>query len=125
MSIDRKIRNKLIAGLVMGLLVVVSSGAGNAKTRKVRCDKGQSLQKKVDKAKPGDTVLITGVCNENVLVGADKSDLLLLGGDEGAGISGPDASRSSIIRRSSSGVLTPRSCASRERHTGLRPVPAT
>ena len=39
---------------------------GGPKTRTVKCDKGKSIQKKLDKSKPGDTVVVRGVCTENI-----------------------------------------------------------
>jgi hypothetical protein len=39
------------------------AGAGSA-VKKVECDKGQTLTDTLQKAKPGDTLLVTGTCQE-------------------------------------------------------------
>jgi len=86
----------ILMGVTICLLAfIVATGSGWAKTRKAKCEKGQSLQKRIDKAKPGDTILITGTCLENVVIPADKSDLLIIG-ENGAGISGPDSDSNTV-----------------------------
>ena len=49
---------------------------------------GETIQSKVDAAQPGDTIMITGTCNEAVVV--NKDDITLDGGGlaviDGAGI---------------------------------------
>ncbi len=45
------------------------------KTHKVKCYKGKSIQKKLDKAKPGDTVTVYGSCDESVTMRTDRVTL--------------------------------------------------
>lgn len=45
---------------------------------KVDCDRGQSIQKKVDRARPGDQINVTGTCEENVRIITDH--LVIHGG---------------------------------------------
>ena len=65
-----------------------SGGSGGA-TLSVNCNNaGETIQSKVDEAQPGDTIMITGTCNEAVVV--NKDDITLDGGGlaviDGAGI---------------------------------------
>jgi len=69
-------RHRYIVPLaVLPALAVMAGGlAGTAaaKVRKVDCDKGQSIQAKLDKTNAGDTIEITGACTENVVVSRNR-----------------------------------------------------
>lgn len=60
----------------------------------VDCSKEHSgaLQRAIDLARPGDTILVSGTCYENVTV-PEGSDRLTLDGGGTATIVGPDATR--------------------------------
>ena len=49
----------------------VPGGSGGGSTHTVDCNAGESIQTKVDAAQAGDTIMITGTCNEAVLVNKD------------------------------------------------------
>ena len=61
---------------------------GGGATHTADCNAGETIQSKVDAAQPGDTILITGTCNEAVVV--NKDGMTLDGGGsaviDGAGI---------------------------------------
>ena len=46
-------------------------GNGDGVTHTVDCNAGETIQSKVDAAQPGDTIMITGTCNEAVVVNKD------------------------------------------------------
>ena len=73
------------AVVVVGLLVVLGlsgslergvgvAGADSA-VKKVKCDKGQTLTEALRKAKPGDTLQVTGTCQERVTITTDRLTL--------------------------------------------------
>ena len=49
-------------------------GADSA-VKKVKCDKGQTLTEALRKAKPGDTLQVTGTCHERVTITTDRLTL--------------------------------------------------
>ena len=59
-------------------------------TRAVNCDAGDTIQEAVDNSNPGDTVLVSGACSENVLVGVNKRNIVI-DGQNTATVNGPDA----------------------------------
>jgi hypothetical protein len=73
------------AVVVVGLLGVLAlsgnldRGAGvagaDSAVKKVECDKGQTLTEALKKAKPGDTLQVTGTCHERVTVTTDRLTL--------------------------------------------------
>jgi len=63
--------------------------AGRAATITVDCPSA-SLQAVIDKAKPGDTLVVSGTCNENLVINAELSRITLDGQGK-ATINGPDA----------------------------------
>lgn len=67
---------------------------GTAATIPVDCSSG-SLQAAVDKAKPGDTLVVTGTCNENVRIPEQFAKITLDGG-KAATVNGKDPNRHSI-----------------------------
>ena len=50
------------------------AGADSA-VKKVKCDKGQTLTEALKKAKPGDTLQVTGTCQERVTITTDRLTL--------------------------------------------------
>ena len=50
------------------------AGADSA-VKKVKCDKGQTLTEALRKAKPGDTLQVTGTCHERVTITTDRLTL--------------------------------------------------
>lgn len=55
-----------------------AGSSGGGVTHTVDCNAGETIQSKVDAAQPGDTIVITGTCNEAVVV--NKDDITLDGG---------------------------------------------
>ena len=47
------------------------SGGRRFAVKKVKCDKGQTLTEALRKAKPGDTLQVTGTCHERVTITTD------------------------------------------------------
>jgi hypothetical protein len=47
----------------------------DAAVKKVKCDKGQTLTEALKKAKPGDTLQVTGTCHERVTITTDRLTL--------------------------------------------------
>ena len=67
-----------VARLGTILLVLTAIGAAGpvlANTDKVNCGKGESLAKALAKANPGDTIKVTGVCQERVTITTDQLTL--------------------------------------------------
>jgi len=66
----------------------------------VDCDKDHpgALQRAIDRARPEDTILVSGTCNENVNIPVGK-DLITLNGGGKATIHGPDATLNTIMVR--------------------------
>ena len=71
----------------------------------VDCDKepAGALQRAIDRATPGQTLLVSGTCNENVSVSIGKDLITLDGGGSGA-IHGPDAVTNTLQVRGPRGV---------------------
>jgi hypothetical protein len=71
--------------VVCGLLVVLvlwgrqeqgmSNAGADAGVKKVKCDHGQTLTEALRKAKPGDTLQVTGTCQERVTITTDRLTL--------------------------------------------------
>ena len=57
---------------------------GGWKSRVVNCNKGGSIQRKIDRAESGDTVWVSGNCTENVTI--DRDDITLAAHSNGASI---------------------------------------
>jgi hypothetical protein len=66
-------------GSVLGLAVSLSFSIGEAKVIKVTCSPTKGMNAAIRKAKPGDTVNVTGTCTENVLVPANISGITIDG----------------------------------------------
>lgn len=78
----------------LSLLVAIAE----ATTKKVTCNPKKSLNSTIAKLKPGDTLLVSGTCNENVVVGSELSRITL-DGQGTAIINGPDATANTIVIR--------------------------
>ena len=64
-------------------------------TRAVDCDAGQTIQEAVDNSNTGDTILVSGTCNEHVAVGSGKTSITL-DGQGTATINGPDPAANTV-----------------------------
>jgi nitrous oxidase accessory protein NosD len=71
--------------VVVGLLGVLALSRGqeravgvagaDSSAQKVKCDQGQTLTEALKKAKPGDTLQVTGTCHERVIITTDRLTL--------------------------------------------------
>jgi parallel beta-helix repeat protein len=75
---------------VFALFLIFLAPPASAATVTVNCP-GETIQAAVDAAGPGDTINVTGTCNENVLLPNDKVKVFLQGGGT-AVIAGADSS---------------------------------
>lgn len=67
-------------------------------TRAVDCGSGQTIQEAVNNSNPGDTVLVSGSCSENVVVGVGRRNIVI-DGQGTAMIDGPDPTAHTILIR--------------------------
>ena len=74
MKIIRKMASAL---LVIGFLGLIIPGFAAAE-KKVKCDKGQSVQKELDKLDGPETIVVTGTCHEYLEI--NKDDVTIQGG---------------------------------------------
>jgi hypothetical protein len=71
----------VVVGLLgaLGLSGSLERGAGvagaDSAVKKVKCDNGQMLTEALKKAKPGDTLQVTGTCHERVTITTDRLTL--------------------------------------------------
>jgi len=75
-------------------IVLVSFGLSWAGTITVNCSH-QTLQTAINKAKTGETINVTGTCNENVII-PEGTNELILDGQNTATINGPSASSPTV-----------------------------
>ncbi len=74
-----KIRTRVICGLVVfGTFLLLLPSLGSGQTT-VNCP-GESLQAAIANALPNTTISVNGTCNENIIIGFDKTNLTLDGG---------------------------------------------
>jgi parallel beta-helix repeat protein len=92
----RAVRIQLIRGLPLFILAVPSTG--RAATVTVDCDAGGKIQTAIDAARPGDTIQVSGVCNENVRFN-DEVSRITLDGQRTATIHGPNPAANAITIR--------------------------
>jgi parallel beta-helix repeat protein len=87
----------LAVGLVLALAALLPwrPAYGRVQDLTVDCDAGERLQAAIDQARPGDTVLVSGVCAENVVI-PDEAARITLDGQGAATINGPSTAASSI-----------------------------
>ena len=83
--------NRIVDQVRKNASVSASSGGGSVHT--VDCGAGETIASAMSQAQPGDTIMISGTCNENVVVGSD--DITLDGGGS-AGIDGAGIDRWAI-----------------------------
>jgi len=94
---------KKLTPFAIGTLIVVAaslwilSSVGEAATVQVDCSSG-SLQAAIDKAKPGDTLLVSGTCKENLVI-HEEVVRVTLDGQGKATINAPDATKHTITVR--------------------------
>lgn len=95
--------------LLLFVLALVAPALADEGVKSVRCDKGQTLTKALEKAQPGDTLLISGTCHERVTVAVDHITLDGQGGaviDGGGG--GPAEFSAVLTVNGASGVIIKR-----------------
>lgn len=87
-------------GAVVPSVAAQSQEQGNQGWALVDCDKEQpgALQRAIDLARSGDTIQVSGTCNENVTIPVGK-DLITLDGGGTATIIGPDPALNTISAR--------------------------
>ena len=71
------------------------SGVAVLVTRPVNCDAGQTLQRAIDTSNPGDTLSVSGTCNENVVV-REEIRRITLDGQGSVTINSPDPSNFTV-----------------------------
>ena len=83
---------------LIGALVLLCPSWGVAETRPVNCAAGDTIGGVLRTARPGDTLLVSGTCVENVDVTGETGqfDGITLDGQGTATISGPDQSRDTL-----------------------------
>ncbi len=80
--------------IVLAAFLWILSSVGEAATTQVDCSSA-SLQAAIEKAKPGDTLLVSGTCNEKVVINVELNRITLDGQGK-ATINGPDK-KSAVI----------------------------
>jgi parallel beta-helix repeat protein len=81
--------------VIAGLLWLVTSPA-QAAIIKLTCSAKDTIGNAVKKLKPGDTLSVTGTCNENVAI-PEETTRVVLDGQGKATINGPDTSNPTIV----------------------------
>ena len=78
--------------VVFMVLFNVAPPIVRAETKKRTCgpQPGQQLQHFLDELNPGDTLIVSGTCNENVVIGDGRHNITLDGQQGSATIHGPD-----------------------------------
>ena len=77
------------------LWLLPSAGVAETKKRTCGTQHGHSLQHFLDELNPGDTLLVSGVCTENVLIGTGRRNLTI-DGQGTAVITGPDSTEPTV-----------------------------
>lgn len=80
--------------LLVGLLWL-STSSGEAATTHLACSAKNTIGNALKKLKPGDTLLVSGTCNENVEIAVEASRITLDGQGK-ATVNGPDSSKPTI-----------------------------
>jgi len=76
-------------------LLVNFAMAEGGTLQKVNCQKGETIQNKLDEAKAGDVIEVSGTCNENLVIRKELHDITL-DGQGVATIDGPDSTQPTI-----------------------------
>ena len=85
----KRTRIATITGLLLLTAVLwLLPSVGRAATVTVDCNAGGTIHGVLSSLKPGDTLLVSGTCNENVFIGEDKHNITL-DGQGRARINGP------------------------------------
>jgi len=80
--------------IVFAAFLWILSSVGEAATTQVDCSSA-SLQAAIEKAKPGDTLLVSGTCKENLVIHEEVARITLDGQGK-ATIEGPDTSKHTV-----------------------------
>lgn len=72
----------------------LSSASADEDVKKVNCADGEAIQEELDEADVGETIQVSGVCHENIVV--RTNGITLVAGPNGASIAGPDATTNTI-----------------------------
>jgi parallel beta-helix repeat protein len=84
--------------LVLAGLLWLLTSPGEAATVKLTCNAKDTIGNAVKKLKPGDTLLVSGTCNENLEIPFEASRIVLDGQGK-ATISGPDSTMPTVTIR--------------------------
>jgi nitrous oxidase accessory protein NosD len=84
-----------VCALALAVAPAMADDDDDSRTRKVNCDKGGSIQRKLDRAKEGDTIEVSGTCVEDLVIAKDRITLDCLS-PANASITGAGGSRNSI-----------------------------
>jgi len=87
----------VILAAVLSVPLVVQAQTSNP-MREVNCDKGESIQKRIDRARDGDVINVIGNCSENIQIPHRLTDIIL-DGQGRATINGPDETLPTILSR--------------------------
>jgi Right handed beta helix region len=87
-----------LAMLVLAMAVTTSPAFADEDVKRVHCEKGQTLTKALQKARAGDTLLVSGTCHERVTITTDRITL------DGQGSAAIDGGGGGLIELS--GVVT-------------------
>lgn len=82
---------------VLGFALSLLPAVGEAAIKTVTCPL-ETIQGKLKTLKPGDTLLVNGICNENVII-TEEVQNIILDGQGIATVGGPDATASTIAVR--------------------------
>lgn len=89
-------KKKLVAiGSLVGLSCVLAF-PGVAQPQKFICSPQKTIEESLKNLKPGDTLLVEGVCNENVFI-LQEVERITLDGQGLATINGPDATQPTVV----------------------------
>ncbi len=81
--------------LAIFLIAVRGWGQQEANTHSVNCDSGGTISGALGRLRPGDTMIVSGNCSENVLIPAEVQRIVL-DGQAKTTLHGPDSSRAPI-----------------------------
>ena len=65
----------LVTTLLIASVVTASPALADSGVKQVHCEKGQTLTKALEKARPGDLFLVFGTCRERVVITTDQITL--------------------------------------------------
>lgn len=91
----------LLLIVLVALAIPIFANDASARTRRVNCDKGRSLDRVVNRSDPGDVILVRGTCRETVTIMTDK---ITIEGNEIAIVDGQDANQAVITIEGAKGV---------------------